>query len=290
METQKRTTGRKKPNTVEETVETPVAEVTEVKEVKAKPKAKKKASPKIKQNISENHTSVFEALKNKGPAYMIMTRNVRVYDPETDEVRIACYCPSETSIWKDEQSKNSQTEPIVFRGGYLTVNRNNPNMRKFLELHPGNKANGGSMFGLVDKRADAEEEMAKEFAVHDAVNLIKTSDFNDLLSVALYFKVNIDRKASEIKFDLLKIAKSKPTEFVESFDNPSVKAKAVLRQAADYQLIKIAPDSVKWFDSNSLIVSVPHGQDPLNILTRFCLTERGASVLADLESELEKLA
>ena len=115
----------------------------------------------------------------------------------------------------------------------------------------------------------------------------KSSDLDDLLAVAIYFKVSIDRKTSEIKYDLLQIAKKNPNKFIQSFDDPAVKMKALLRQAKDYQVIKMVKDSVRWFDSNSMIVSVPHGQDPEDIMVRFCLTEKGASVVAEIEKQLD---
>ena len=55
-------------------------------------------------------------------------------------------------------------------------------------------------------------------------------------------------------------------------------------------MINVKSNGVYWFDSNSLIVSVPVGQDPVDVMVRFCLTEKGASVLGDLEDRLEKLA
>jgi len=64
----------------------------------------------------------------------------------------------------------------------------------------------------------------------------------------------------------------------------------VIQQAADYQILKLSKDSVKWFDSNSMIVSVPVGQDPMDVMARFCLTEKGSSVLSTLEERLERLA
>ena len=39
-----------------------------------------------------------------------------------------------------------------------------------------------------------------------------------------------------------------------------------------------------------MIVSVPAGQEPIDVMVRFCLTERGAPVLDDLESKLDALA
>ena len=71
---------------------------------------------------------------------------------------------------------------------------------------------------------------------------------------------------------------------------PTVRTRAVIKQAADYQIIKLDRSACKWFDSNTQIVSVPVGQDPTDVLTRFCLTEKGSTVLADIEDRLERLA
>jgi hypothetical protein len=38
-----------------------------------------------------------------------------------------------------------------------------------------------------------------------------------------------------------------------------------------------------------MIVSVPAGMEPVDVMTRFCLTEKGAAVLSTLEDKLEKL-
>jgi len=280
----RRTGGQSKPQ--------PQAEPTQVEEVvmeAPKPQAKKQA-PVFKRTIQENTSKVYEALKNKGPAFMIMSRKISIYDKETDSIRTARYCPNENSIWMDEQNENSRTEPIIFRDGFLTARAEQPNLRKFLELHPSNVSNGGNQFKVIDTKSDAESVVKKEFEVFDAVSMIKNSETNDLLSVALYFKISIDRQMSEIKHDLLMIAKKKPATFIKAFDDPIVKCKATIKQALDYQVIKSSRDSVRWYDSNGIIVSVPHGQDAIDIMSRFCLTEKGASALASIQDELDKLA
>ena len=157
-------------------------------------------------------------------------------------------------------------------------------------MHPGNVKNGGTSFKLVDKKVDAQKELDKEFLVTDAVAMVRDTDITDLFAVALYFKVNINAPTSEIRHNLLRIAKSKPKEFIESFDSPQVRTRARHKQAADYQIIKMERSACKWFDSNTQIVSVPVGQDPTDVLTRFCLTEIGSTVLADIEDRLERLA
>ena len=248
--------------------------------------SKKKGS--LKRNEPDSFAArVYEIPSKAGIAYMLPQKGVTVYDTEKDTVREMRYCPNEPSIWVDEQSENARREAVVFRNGNLVVPREKPNLRAFLDLHPQNINNGGRVFKEMDESKDAEVKLNEEMNQFEAVSLIKSSDLDDLLAVAIYFKVSIDRKTSEIKYDLLQIAKKNPNKFIQSFDDPAVKMKALLRQAKDYQVIKMAKDSVRWFDSNSMIVSVPHGQDPEDIMVRFCLTEKGASVVAEIEKQLD---
>ena len=221
---------------------------------------------------------------------MLPQKGVTVYDEEKDTVRELRYCPNEPSVWRDEQSENATRQSVIFRDGRIFVPKSQPNLRVFLEKHPLNTANGGKMFRLVDKKRDAEVQLKKEFALTDAIAMVRDKDIQELLPVAMYFGVNINASVSDIRYNLLQIAKKKTTEFVESFDSPQVRTRSLLQQAADYQMVKMTKDSVKWFDTNQMIVSVPVGQEPIDVFTRFCLTEKGASVLSTLEERLERLA
>ena len=117
-----------------------------------------------------------------------------------------------------------------------------------------------------------------------------TKTFRIFLPIALYFKVNINQPtARRFVTTLLRIAKSKPQEFIEAFDSPQVTTRATIQQAGDYQIINLKNDGVYWFDSNSLIVSVPVGQDAMDVMVRFCLTEKGAPTLGDIEERLDRL-
>ena len=249
----------------------------------------KKKKPTIRRKEEVNQHKEYEITKGGGIVFMLPQKGVTVYDKENDTVREIRYCPNEQSVFRDEQSENAKRESVSFREGRLFVPKEKPNLRKFLELHPLNKSNGGTVFSEVNKKKDAEKELQKEFLTTDAVALVRDTDIQDLLPVAMYFNVSINSPVSEIRFNLLRIAKSKPQEFIESFDSPQVQARSVVAQAKDYQIINVKPDGVYWFDSNGLIVSVPVGQDPVDVMVRFCLTEKGASVLSALEDRLDKL-
>ena len=226
---------------------------TQVQETFTEQSVKTK-TPVIRRQEDKSSTSVFayEALVNKGPAYMLMSRAITIYSEEKNSLRAASYCPNENSIWKDEQSKDSKVMPIIFRDGYLTTNKNQPNLKAFLDVHPSNEANGGTGFRLIDTKIDTKKIVEKEFEVFDA--------------------------------------KKNPANFIASFDDPVVKCKATIRQALDYQVIKSAKDSVRWYDSNGIIVSVPHGQSPVDIMSRYCLTDKGSVVLTEISNQLERLA
>lgn len=255
-----------------------------VKEAPTPKPAKKR--PTIKREEVVKQHKEFEIPRGGGVVYMLPQKGVTVYDAEKDTVREIRYCPNEPSIYVDEQSENAVKQTVAFRNGKLFVPKEKPNLRAFLEAHPQN----GPVFREVNKKKDAETEMAREFLVTEAIAKVRDTEINDLLPVAIYFKVNINTAVSEIRYNLLRIAKSKPEAFLQSFDSPSVMARSIIQQAKDYQFINVRPDGVFWFDSNSLIVSVPVGQEPIDVMTRFCLTEKGAATLASLEERLERLA
>jgi len=273
---------------------------TQTKKSPGRPKAQNEAPanadsnlkkrPAIKRQEQINENKEFEIPKNAGVVFLLPQKGVTIYDKEADSVREIRYCPNEPSIFVDEQSSNARREAITFREGKLFVPKEKPNLRKFLESHPLNMANGGRLFKEVNKRLEAEQELKKEFLQNEAIYMVREKSIEELLPVAIYFNVNINMPTSEIRFNLLQIAKKKPSEFIQAFDSPQVQVRSVVKQAADYQIIKLKDDGVYWFDSNSLIVSVPVGKDSMDVITRFCLTEKGSNVLSSLEEKLERLA
>lgn len=250
----------------------------------------KRKTPLIKRKEQELQNAEYEIPRGGGVVFMLPQKGVTIYDKENDTVREIRYCPNEPSIYVDEQSENAVRQSVTFRNGRLFVPKQKPNLKLFLDNHPANSVNGGNTFKEVNKKRDAEKELEKEFLTTDAVALVRDSGLQELLPIAMYFKVNINSPVSEIRYNLLRIAKSKPKEFIESFDSPQVKTRSTIQQAKEYQMINVKSDGVYWFDSNSLIVSVPVGKDPVDVMVRFCLTERGASVIDDLEDRLGKLA
>ena len=249
------------------------------------------SNTKVKR-VQEDPTKknkVYSILKGGGIWYKLKQNNITVFDNETGQVRQLRYAPNENSIWADEQSENIIREQIIFEAKNLVVPYTKPNLQKYLELHPDNKANGGSIFEIVDTAKSAETELESEFSMLEAVSMVRDKSIDELLPVAMYLGINTNQKNMEIKRELLKEAKANPKRFIEMFDNPVVRTKSVIMSAIDFQILKADADGLKWFDSNRLIVATPAGQDTLDISTRFCLSEKGALVYEEIQNQLDKI-
>ena len=116
-----------------------------------------------------------------GIVFMLPQKGVTVYDEEKNTVREIRYCPNEPSIWTDEQGEKATRKSVIFREKRLFVPKDKPNLREFMERHPGNAANGGAIFKEVDKKRDAEDELKKEFLQTDAIAMVRDKDIQDLL-------------------------------------------------------------------------------------------------------------
>lgn len=284
----------------EEVVATELQESQEAAPAKGKRGAKQAASQteetlsirrKIdKQSQAGRKQKVYTLTQPNGIWFKLNQHNVTVYDPEKDRVRAIRYCPNEPSIYLDEQNKDSIREHIIFRDGLIYVGANKANLQDYLDTHPDNTKNGGYVFGEVNTEQKAVDLLNNEFLLHDAVGLVRDKDITDLLPVAIFLNINIEQKNSEIKRELLMEAKANPERFIKLFDNPTVRARAVVVQAAEYGIIRVSNDSVSWAETGRPIVSVAAGQDPNDVMTRFLLQDRGAPVYEEITTRLSKLA
>ena len=267
---------------------------------KSAPKAAPQAAPvstvstsktKVKRNLVDDakRDKVYTINKGGGIWYKLKQNNITIFDEETGRVRQLRYSPNEMSVWADEQSENIIREQIVFISKNLLVQYTKPNLQKYLDLHPDNVANGGKVFHLVDTEKKATVELDKEFITLDAVGMVRDKSIDELLPVAMYLGIDTNQKNMEIKRELLREAKANPKRFIEMFDNPVVKVKSTIMSAVDFQILRADQDGLKWYDSNRLIVATPAGQETIEIATRFCLSEKGAMVLDEIESQLSKI-
>lgn len=255
-----------------------------------RPRAKAQTTEvKIPQPKWNKKDKLYRIISGGGVVFSLRQSSITVYDNARNTIREIRYCPNEPSIWRDEQSQFAKREHVMFYDGTLFVPHTKPNLIGYLDAHPDNVANGGQVFEIVDNEKKAEEVLNDEFLAIDAVVMVREKDIQELLPIAMFYNININRPTAEIRYDLLQQARSNPKRFIESFDNPLVQARSIIKTAEMYQIVALKPNGSYWFDSNKLILATPVGQDSIDVLARFCLTDKGASVYAELESQVGKL-
>ena len=254
-------------------------------EVSVKPNASAEREKAIKDHY-EKTPRHYESINYRGVVYMLKSSDVPIFDEEKGSVVTLRYCEGEASIYKEDQAPASKASPIIFKEGNLFVPATQPNLAKFLDKHPGNEANGGNKFRMIDHRKNAKQVIEKEFEVVDALVLIRTKPADDVISVATSLGYNTDRLMDEIKHDLTVYAKKNPKAFIEMFDDPSTKVKSHVKQAISFGIISAKGGYVRWTDTNNHIIAVPEGKDPVDVFTRYCLTEAGSPVYEEIKKQL----
>ena len=215
----------------------------------------KKVTPQKKATFKRNIPDVsampktYQVVNGANYILKISSKNVRVFDKETNQVRAIRYCPLENSVFMDEQSQGSRVGHVMFEDKYLIVPVSKPNLQNFMDLHPGNVANGGNIFKLVNKEENFEQDIESEFKISDAISIIKARPMDELLPVALALNINTNQKDLAIKHALIKLAKSNPDKFLSTLDSPMVNARSVVSQSLDFQIIEDRNGAVVWFDT-----------------------------------------
>ena len=231
---------------------------------------------------------IYQLVEGGGVWFKLSQKDITIYDSEKDTVRSIRYCSNEPSIYVDEQSQNGRRAQIVFVDKMLGVPVSQPNLQDYLDKHPGNTKNGGNTFFEINHEQKTDTLIQDEFLAHDAISLIREKSIDDLIPVILYLGISLEQRNQEIRRELLIEAKSNPQAFIQLFDNPLVKMRASISLAASNGILKINQDGVFWADSNRLILATPVGQDGVDMMTKFCLSEKGSLVHQEILKRLEK--
>jgi len=231
---------------------------------------------------------IYQLVEGGGIWFKLSQKDITIYDSEKDTVRSIRYCSNEPSIYVDEQSQNGRRAQIIFVDKMLGVPASQPNLQDYLDKHPGNVKNGGTTFFEINHEQKTDTLIQDEFLIHDAISLIREKSIDELIPVILYLGISLEQRNQEIRRELLIEAKSNPKAFIELFDNPLVRMRASISLAASHGILRINQDGVFWTDSNRLILATPVGQDGVDMMTKFCLSEKGSLVHQEILKRLEK--
>lgn len=225
-----------------------------------------------------------------------------VFDKDTKLNRAIRHCRNEKSIYLDEQSDFAKLEPIIFQTGYLRVEGTETITKAFLDIHPDNKANGGSQFEEVNDEVQAKETLEMEDIIVDLKYAVREKqkekdglyDLQALVAVIKSSYVEADSMSMpELRKEIYHAINSNPLSFLDEDGNPKlfdegVKRKYIALKAIGMGDVKVTPDgrSIIWSDTKNVITGVPSGLNATDYFADYLETDDGILVLERLMESL----
>jgi len=216
---------------------------------------------------------------------MLPSRNTKRFpllhfDEETNTNRALRYARNQKSPFEDEQDGNYILEPIVFEDGALVVQKNNPVLQKFLDLHPSK----GDIFEEFDPEKEATENLEYlnfELDAQIAAREISIDTAMAVLRVMIGSRVE-NMTSQEIRRDIMVYAKNNPEEFLEMIDDSDLQLrnKAAKYIEMGYLQFRNAQRDIFFNlkDNKRKMMSVPLGEEPINAMAAYFKTQEGIEV------------
>jgi|TARA_R110000796_G_scaffold9406_1_gene32044 hypothetical protein len=228
-------------------------------------------------------------------SYMLPTRNSKRlpllhFDEKTGENRALRYARNQKSPFEDEQDGNAIVEPVIFEDGFLTVERNNQVLQKFLHYHPLNT----KAFIEVNLEKDAAEEMDKLNLEVDALIEARSLSLDELENVCrVVFGRSTDRMtSSEMRRDVIVFAKSNPTDFLNIFKDPELIFNANVQKFFNDALLTTRKNNSEvWFNTpnnKKKMLTIPFGVETAQAAASFLKSDDGIEALKMLEALIEE--
>ena len=211
------------------------------------------------------------------------------FDEEKGINRPLRYARNQKSPFEDEQDGNAIMEPIIFEDGFLRVERSNQVLQEFLSLHPGN----GQIFEEVNQARDAAQELEVEELILQAQLLARDMPISklEMVSRVLMGSHANTLSTAELKRDILVYSRNNPQEFIDIINDPSLQMyDDVVTIFAKNLLSKRNKGRDVYFNlanNKTKILTVPVGEDPIDIMASYFQTDDGIETYKLLKQMLK---
>ena len=220
--------------------------------------------------------------------YTIKSSNIYYFDEEKGYERELKYTVNQRTPFVDEFKGDAQLAHITFTDGTLNVPKEKQTLQKLLSLyHPQRNA----LFFEFDSEANAEDELDMIELEVEALNLAMSMDIDHMEAIV---RVEAGSKASkmsssELKRDLIKMAKQNPVLFLELANDENINIRNMGIRAVETGIIKLSDDqrTFTWASTNKKLVTVPYEENPYSALTQFFKTDEGVDVYDAIEKRLK---
>lgn len=217
-------------------------------------------------------------------------RQLLHFDEEKKINRALRYSKNQRSIFEDEQDGTAILEPIIMEDGKLTVRKNNPILQQFMDIHPDNIANGGTLFYEFDPQKIAEEKVHNLNLEVDALIAARSLDIDKMKSIVrVYLDSNVDKMTvAEIKHEVLLFARNYPQDLLDAIDDPDIEVNDIASRAFNeaYVTFRAGKDIHYNLKNNKKkILTVPFGEKKEDVFMSWLKSDEGVEFYQYLEDQ-----
>jgi len=245
---------------------------------------------------NQNKDKVYVLKQDKTPvSFFIQSRSNKRrqllhFDEEKGINRALRYSKNQKSVFEDEQDGTAILEPIVMEDGKITVIKTNPILQEFMDMHPDNIANGGTLFYEFDPQKVAEDRVRNLNLEVDALIAARSLDLDKMKSIArVHLESNVDKMtAAEIKHDILLFARNYPEDFLYAIEDPDIDVNDISSRAFDeaYVTFRAGKDIHYNLKNNKKkILTVPFGEKKEDVFMSWLKSDDGIEFYQYLEDQ-----
>lgn len=213
------------------------------------------------------------------------------------------FCPGESSIYADEQSKDSRGTNILIHGGGVYIDESEVNKIEYLRKCNYNKSNENripgktAIFEEYDREAIYKKEMAKDDKIFEAQTIVNNMDIEELKAFILVMapdprKVGdlSSKSESEIRHNARYLAKKNPDQFIRGIQSTDLRTKLHIVNAMNAGIITLRKqeNAIVWTDSGESVLRAPKGMDVIQYMIETAKNDPDMDEVIDMLKERTK--
>jgi len=201
---------------------------------------------------------------------------LQYFNRETNESHALFFSMTQASFYKTEHKGDSKVDHIFMKDGMLTTYPEDVKLQSFLEIHPDNEKNGGSLFMEYLPGKEAENDLESEDLLFAAQKLARELSFirQDAVARLLCKNYKESWEPAEMKLALFNEVKRSAKEFMKLANDPRLEIKGIARTAVQRGFIEYKGYKF-WNDQGEVIVDVPRNSNEYEVLADYFLSNQG---------------
>jgi len=205
------------------------------------------------------------------------------FDEERGEQRELRYATNQNSPFVDEQKGEIMLGHIIFEDGVLGIPKAKQNLQKLLSLYHPKK---GIVYDEWQPQVIAKDEIEDINLEIDALLAAKEMEIDQAEAV---LRVEKGSEVSELRRDLLIMAKKNPKAFLAIAADENVGLRNIGITAGEKGIIKLAQDqrSFHWGSNDRKLMTIPFDENPYSALAAWFKTDEGVEVYKTIKKKLQ---